>query len=126
MFKERYLKKLAKFKTKNDITIRYYDGYNSIHIDIEYQNETVAWLIIDDNNNIKICKIKEFFGQNSNDKYIIKTIIKISRFLNISEINGRVNYDSELCKKLFLDNDFSFKELYDKKEKTAKVSYKNN
>lgn len=121
MNKEKCLSKLKKFKTKNGITLNCYEGYSYIHIDISENDEIVAWLTINEDNCMKICKTKQNFGYDKNDKYILKTIVKIAKFLSLNKIYGRVLIENEYCEAIFNKYDFSFEEQYDKDYRSAKV-----
>ena len=122
MNKEKCLLKLRKFKTKNNISLDCYEGYSYIHIDIYYNGNISAWITINEDNSIKICKLKDNFGEANEDKCIVKTIVKIAKFLNINKIYGRIPLENDYCKNLFDEFSFSIEEQFDKDYKSAKVN----
>jgi hypothetical protein len=123
MEKEKYLKKIKKFKTKDDMSLDYYEGYNALHIDIRQNDEVVAWLVVEDDNVLKICKTKENLCGTDDDIRILKTIKKLSKFMGMKKVYGRINIENENCKKTFQDMDFHFEESFDKSYRTAIVSF---
>ena len=50
---------LIEYPLKENISVQTYEGYNSLHIDLMYKEETIIWLNLDKENKLKICKIKE-------------------------------------------------------------------
>ena len=120
----RCLKRLKKFKTKKNITLNFYEGYSLIHIDVKENEIPVAWLTIDNNYNMKICKTKECFGENHTDEHIIRTIVKLAKFLKLNEVYGRIYIENDNCTNLFKTFNFKISEQFDKKEKTIKVKLK--
>lgn len=123
MNKTKLLKKLSKFKVKNGITLTIYDGYNSVHIDIANENEVVAWLLIDEENSMKICKFKEDASFVKSDIDIVRTIRKIARFVGIKNIYGRIVINDDDVYKLFVSQGFLWQEVYDKKYRSAKINF---
>jgi len=121
MDKTRCLNRLRKFKTKNNISLDIYEGYNSIHIDIKEYDSLVAWLTIDNKYNLKICKTKNKIGKEQTDENIVRTIVKIAKFLGINEIYGRIYIEDDNCEELFKNFNFKITEQFDKKERTIKV-----
>ena len=113
---------LIKYPLKENMSVQTYEGYNSLHIDLMYKEETIIWLNLDKENKLKICKIKESAKDLENLSLIIETIIELAKVLKADEIFGRIDIDEKnIFPQAFVDFGFSFKEQYDKEKRTAKI-----
>lgn len=113
---------LIEYPLKENISVQTYEGYNSLHIDLMYKEETIIWLNLDKENKLKICKIKESVKNLENLSLIMETIIELAKVLNADEIFGRIDIDEKnILPQIFVDFGFSYKEKYDKEKRTAKI-----
>lgn len=120
MEQQKMLDKLSRFKPKDDISLTIYEGYDSIHIDVGSSIGTIAWLTVE-NGEIKICKFDDNASYSKEYIAIVKTIVKIAKFIEVESIYGRIIIKNEDVCNLFTGFGFSWEEVYDKQYRTAKV-----